>query len=85
MVVSGGPEANPNNYNGAAQVAGAPMSTPIIAGMKVMPTRNTNKEVDYVSGMKDIVHGVCGVGVRARTRTGFELVVYHWSGEWHRT
>jgi hypothetical protein len=84
-VVPGDPEANPDNFEGTSQIAYEPARVPIYAGMKVMLTRNINKEVDYVNGMTATVEGVYQSGVRVRTKTGFLIMVYPWTDEWHCT
>ena len=81
--VPGDPESNPENFWGTTQIANDPMPTPVFLGMKVMLTRNVNKETDYVNGMTAIVEGVYHSGVRVRTRTGFMLMIYPYTDEQH--
>ncbi len=80
-ILPGDPEANPSNFVGTAQTAWEPAAVPIFIGMTVMLTRNINKEVDYVNGMSAVVEGLYQSGVRVRTRTGYELMVFPWTDE----
>jgi hypothetical protein len=84
-VVPGDPEANPDNFDGTSQVRYDPMPVEIFAGLKVMLTRNINKEVDFVNGMSAIVEGAYNSGVRVRTKTGFQVMVFPWTDEWGAT
>ena len=53
--------------------------------MRVVLTRNINKEIDYANGMTAEVEGVNAHGVRVRTRTGRVLMVYPWTSEDRQT
>ena len=81
--VPGDPEANPENYRGSKQVDAQPATVPIFVGMRVLLTKNVNKEMDYVNGMGAVVLGVHATGVRLRTDTGYVIVVYPWTDEEH--
>jgi len=81
--VQGDPDANPNNFQGTTQVAWEPVSIPIYIGMRVMFTRNVNKETDYVNGMGAVVEGVSDAGVRVITDTGYHVMVFPWTDDYH--
>jgi len=85
VVVNADPEANPANFEGSRQIAHAPKKLPVHIGMRVMLTKNVNKDVDYVNGMEAYVTGVYRSGVRVQTRTGYTIVVYPWTDESHNT
>ena len=50
-----------------------------------MLTRNLNKDIDYVNGMECTVQGVYRSGIRVKSKTGYDIVVYPWTDEWHTT
>jgi hypothetical protein len=80
-VVPADPESNPSNYFGTTKIAFDPMPMRVFLGMHVMMTRNINKECDFVNGMMGRVEGVYNSGVRVRTDTGFEIMIYPWTDE----
>ena len=49
--------------------------------MRVTLTRNINKDIDYVNGMTAIVEGATPHGIRARTKTGYVIMLYPWTDE----
>jgi len=85
MTVNADPESNPANFWGSRQIAYAPKALPIHIGMRVMLTKNINKDIDYVNGMEATVTGVYRSGVRVKTRSGYTVVVYPWTDEWRNT
>ena len=84
-LLPGDPEANPANFEGVAQVRYDPMEMPIFAGMVVQLTKNVNKETDFVNGRTATVEAVYRSGVRVRTKTGYQLVIFPWTDEWRNT
>ena len=84
-LLPGDPEANPANFEGVAQVRYDPMEMPIFAGMVVQLTKNVNKETDFVNGMTATVEAVYRSGVRVRTKTDYQLVIFPWTDEWRNT
>jgi hypothetical protein len=83
--VYGDPEANPENFDGTKQVSWDATPIPLYVGMRVMLTKNLNKDVDFVNGMTAIVEGYYASGVRVKTSTGYIVSVYPWTDEWHNT
>ena len=75
------PEANPSNYQGTAQIGCEPARVPIHVGMTVMLTKNVNKEMDFVNGMSATVEGLYRSGLRVRTRTGYQVMVFPWTDD----
>ena len=55
------PEANLANYEGSKMVRQVPLWQPIYKGMRVIITKNLNKETGYVNGMRATVLGVTGM------------------------
>ena len=51
------------------------------AGLRILFTRNIDKEHDFVNGMGARVLGVNHLGIRVLTDTGRYLVVYPWTDE----
>ena len=84
-LLPGDPEANPANFEGVAQVRYDPMEMPIFAGMVGQLTKNVNKETDFANGMTATVEAVYRSGVRVRTKTGYQLVIFPWTDEWRNT
>jgi len=83
--VFGDPESNPSNFYGTRQVAWTPTTLSVFVGMRVMFTKNLNKNIDYVNGMEGIVEGFARSGLRVKTATGYHVVVYPWTDEWKQT
>jgi hypothetical protein len=80
----GDPDANPDNFEGTTQVSWEPAAVPVFIGMTLMLTKNINKEIDFVNGMTATVEGLYNSGVRVRTRTGYEVMVFPWTDEEHQ-
>ena len=81
MTVPGDPDANPDNYDRTQRDRNDPLQLPIFLGMKVTLTRNIDKTRDYVNGMEGTVVGVYRSGVRVKTKTGYEPMIYPWTDE----
>ena len=79
------PEANPANYRGSKMIAYEPLWQQIYVGMRVALTRNINKDMDYVNGMTAVVLGAYRHGIRVKTETGYEPVIYPWTDEYKNT
>ena len=83
-VVPGDVESNPVNYH-QGQIKPArelqPQDVPIFIGMKVYLTRNVNKGIDYVNGMRGTVTGFDSKngGVQVLTATNHRITVYPWT------
>ena len=61
----GDPDGNPVNFQGATQVAQEPTELFMYQGLRVMLTKNINKDVDVVNGMGGVVEGVHGHEVKS--------------------
>ena len=81
--VPGDPDSNPANFDGTRQTRHEPIMIPIHRDLRVMLTKNVNKDTDFVNGMGATVLGVHSAGVRVRTDTGYILMVYPWTDEDH--
>jgi len=85
MTIKGDPEANLANFRGTTQVAWDPPDIPVYIGMRVTLTKNLNKYVDYVNGMQAEVQGVYRSGLRVKTKTGYQVMIYPWTDEFKQT
>ena len=84
-IIPGDPDSNQNNFSGSTQVLWEPPSIPIFLGLRLTLTQNVNKEYDYVNGMRVTVIGITDHGVRIRTDTGRQLILYPWTDEYKIT
>ena len=84
-IVPGDPEANPYNYHGSKMISYEPLQLPVFVGMRVMLTRNRNKEIDFVNGMEATVVGAKKSGVYVQTDSGYPVMVYPYTDEWGTT
>ena len=81
--VDSDPDANPDNFQGTVQISWDPLRIPVFVGMRIQFTKNINKEMDYVNGMGAIVEGAKSAGILVTTDTGYKVIVYPWTDEWH--
>jgi ATP-dependent exoDNAse (exonuclease V) alpha subunit len=81
QILPGDPDANPANLRGSRQLAWEPQPVPVHIGMKVILTRNLNKEMDFVNGMQATIDGIRGGALRVRTDSGRMLMVYPYTEE----
>jgi hypothetical protein len=84
VVLPGDVEANPDNYVGGKlkpSRALVPMPVPVYVGMQVYITRNLDKEMDSVNGMKCTVEGyhAASCGLRLLTATGQRVTLWNWT------
>ena len=56
-----------------------PPLIPIFLGMPLILTQNLHRDRDYVNGMRAVVVGGTGLGVRVTTTTGHSLVLFWWT------
>ncbi|CAE7357688.1 pif1 [Symbiodinium sp. CCMP2592] len=70
------PQENFENFRGAAQVAAEPFWMPVYQGMRVVITRNTDKENGFVNGMGATVQRMRRSGVQVRTDAGKVLLIH---------
>jgi len=78
------PESNVANYEGSKLVFDTPLGTPIFIGMRVVMTKNLNKEAGYVNGMGGVVLGMEADAVLVRTDQGRVISIYPWTSETRR-
>ena len=83
--VPGDPDGNPDNFRGQEILSWTPPEIPIFNGMTLILTQNLHKDRDYVNGMRVHVCGVTQHGVRVRTITGRDLVLYRWTDTYRVT
>ena len=76
------PDGNPENFRGEEIISWTPPFIPIYLGMNLILTQNLHKENDYVNGMRTEVAGVSQRGIRAKTLSGPNLVLYLWTDTW---
>ena len=81
LTIGGDPDANSDNYDGTHKIRNDPLQLPVHLGMKIVLTRNIDKTRDYVNGMEGTVVGVYRSGVRVRTKTNYEVMVFPWTDE----
>ncbi|CAE7253627.1 pif1 [Symbiodinium sp. CCMP2592] len=70
------PQENFENFRGTAQVAAEPFWLPIHEGMRVVITRNTDKENGFVNGMGATVQRMRRSGVQVKTDAGKVLLIH---------
>eukprot|EP00959_Pyramimonas_sp_CCMP1952_P387597 8123100-Pyramimonas_sp.AAC.1 len=64
-------------------VGSAALETSVFENMRVVLTKNLNKEAGYVNGMGGVVVGMTGDAVVVRTDQGRLISVYPWTSEKH--
>ena len=73
------PESNIANFAGSEMVTEVPLRLRIFVGMRMLLTKNLNKEAGYVNGMGCKVEGMLASGIVVVTDQGRRLVVYPWT------
>ena len=85
VILPGDIEANPNNYSNGQLFSDTSklrcMPVPIYIGMEVFFTRNVNKQIDFVNGMKAKVIGwdSASKGLQLITATGHYVTTWQWT------
>jgi hypothetical protein len=75
------PESNTDNYRGSAQIGDVPLMQPIYIGMRIMLTKNLNKEIGFVNGMQATVLGIAGNSIIVQTDLGRRIPIHPWTSE----
>ena len=75
------PESNLDNYQGSTKCSDVPKHQAIYSGMRIVLTKNLNKEVGYVNGMAAEVLGMDKQAVLVRTQQGRVISIYPWTSE----
>ena len=73
------PESNLHNYQNSALVAEVPLMLPIYENMRVVLTKNLNKETGFVNGMRATVLSATAKGIMVRTDQGRRIMVHPWT------
>jgi hypothetical protein len=75
-VLPGEPDQNPDNYVGQEMVDWQPSNLIVYEGLKLVITRNANKQNDFVNGMGCTVLELDVYGILVRTDSGKRLLVH---------
>ena len=79
VVLPTDPESNLANYRGSKLVREDPLQQPIHLGMRVVLTKNLNKDIGFVNGMRATVEDVLQHGVVVRTDQGRRITIHAWT------
>ena len=73
------PESNLDNYQGSALVAEVPLMQRIYKDMRIILTKNLNKEIGFVNGMRAVVLSASSKGIMVKTEQGRRIMVHPWT------
>ena len=73
------PESNLDNYQGSALIAEVPLMQRIYKDMRVILTKNLNKEIGFVNGMRAVVLSATKKGIMVKTEQGRRIMVHPWT------
>ena len=80
-VSAAGPRSNMDNYDGSYMVDAQPLMQPIFVGMKMILTKNLNKQIGFVNGMGAVIQNMDRYGIEVLTEQNKTIMVHPWTAE----